>query len=192
MSIIVVDDFYADPDSVRDFALEQEFNIRGEFPAVRGGYYFPEDTVNKIQTIIYPFGGQIIRYFGHTGVFQLCTAFDRTKVHSDYMPQYTEQVWAGVVYLSPNAPLSAGTGFFKCTKTNKFSDDPPHPNPNTEYHMENCLDQTKFEMVSVIGNVYNRAIFYKGNLLHRAMDYFGFDKTNARLTQTFFFCVENK
>lgn len=190
MSLIVVDDFYADPDTVRDFALQQEFNIRGDFPAVRGGYYFPDEIQKKIQKIVNPLAGEITQWHGHTGYFQLCTALDRTKVHSDYMPELKDEVWAGVVYLTPNAPLSSGTGFFKCRKTKKTSDDPPYPNGETEYHIKVCKDQTEFEMVSVVGNIYNRAIFYKGNLLHRAMDYFGSDKFNARLTQTFFFCTK--
>lgn len=190
MTLIVIDDFYKDPDSVRDLALSQEFNIRGDFPAVRGGYYFPYELADRIQEIVKPFAGEIIRYVGHSGVFQLCTALDATKVHSDFMEEYPEQLWAAVIYLTPDAPLSAGTGFFKCKHTGKQTDDAPHPNEATNYHMQNCHDQTKFEQVSVVGNIYNRAIFYKGNYLHRAMNYFGFKKEDARLTQTFFFHVK--
>ena len=41
----IVEDFYADPDSVRDYALSQNFNVSGNYPGLRtascsndGGY----------------------------------------------------------------------------------------------------------------------------------------------------------
>jgi hypothetical protein len=42
-------------------------------------------------------------------------------------------------------------------------------------------------LVDVVGNKYNRAVFYKGDLFHASLDYFGRDLQDGRLFQTFFF-----
>jgi hypothetical protein len=48
-------------------------------------------------------------------------------------------------------------------------------------------DYTKWDLVDVVGNKYNRAVFYKGDLFHASLDYFGKDINDGRLFQTFFF-----
>ena len=35
VNAIVIDDFYAEPQKVRDFALKQEFKVRGNYPGQR-------------------------------------------------------------------------------------------------------------------------------------------------------------
>jgi hypothetical protein len=56
-------------------------------------------------------------FYENTGAFQLCTASDRTWIHSD-----CHNMWAGVCYLTPNAPLSSGTAFYMHKKTGNTSD----------------------------------------------------------------------
>jgi len=77
-----------------------------------------------------------------------------------------ETDFAAVLYLTPNAPPQSGTGIY--TDTGK-----------------------SFELVTAIGNVYNRLAIYDGQILHRSMlPGFGTDKDTGRLTQVFFFNVE--
>ena len=52
---------------------------------------------------------------------------------------------------------------------------------------EDGQDYTKWELIDRIGNKYNRAIFYKGDLFHASLDYFGKNIQDSRLFQTFFF-----
>ena len=86
--------------------------------------------------------------------FQLCLDGDKTWVHKD------DTQWAGVLYLTPDAPVDAGTVIF---------DD----NEN---------------LVTMIGNVYNRLVIYRGDLYHRSLEPgFGDCLENGRLTQVFFF-----
>ena len=49
---------------------------------------------------------------------------------------------------------------------------------------------TKWEMTTMIGNKFNRLILYRGNMFHSSLDYFGSNKENGRLFQTFFFNSE--
>lgn len=193
MSIIVVDNFYNDPDAVRDFALKQEFNLTGGFPAVRGGYYFPEETLENIKSIIKPFGGAITGWTGNYGVFQLCKAEDRSWIHGDAKLEDPSGmgVWAGVVYLTPDAPMTAGTCFYKHKETGKrIKDEPFFHSPDSEKLHWDSIDYTKWELADSVANVYNRAIFYRGDMFHCAGHYFGHTKENARLTQTFFFFTQ--
>ena len=39
VNALVIDDFYSDPDKVRNFALKQEFKVRGNYPGQRTESY---------------------------------------------------------------------------------------------------------------------------------------------------------
>ena len=45
-------------------------------------------------------------------------------------------------------------------------------------------------MTAMVGNVYNRLVLYRGDMFHRSLEYFGNDKNDGRLFQTFFFNTE--
>jgi hypothetical protein len=180
-NVIIIDDFYSNPDDVRAFALQQEFVVKKNFPGKRTASFINESTKEGLQKIIQPFGGNIIDWYeeeGGTGSFQYTTALDRSWMHVD-----NYNTWAGVCYLTPNAPLSGGTGLFK------------HKERNTMYDMRKSLDgetqdMTKWEMVDRIGNVYNRLVLYRGDIYHTSLDYFGKDIQDGRLFQVFFLNTE--
>ena len=52
ISSIVVDDFYNDPYETREFALQQEFNVVGNYPGHRTKQFYNESVVNLIQDIV--------------------------------------------------------------------------------------------------------------------------------------------
>lgn len=172
---MIVDNFYANPDSVRNFALSQEFNVTGNFPGARTKPYLPDDVKSAIQHNML-FAGKVtdwMEHSGYTGAFQLTTARDRTWIHSDF-----HNMWAGVCYLTPDAPHTAGTGLFRHKATGHFS------RQTTDYE---GYDYTKYDLFDRIGNRYNRLILYRGDLFHASLDYFGDNNLNGRLFQTFFF-----
>jgi hypothetical protein len=49
---------------------------------------------------------------------------------------------------------------------------------------------TKWELVDRVGNVFNRLILFNSKKYHMSMDYFGDNRENGRLFQTFFFTTE--
>jgi hypothetical protein len=102
-------------------------------------------------------------------------------------------MWAGVIYLTPDAPLSAGTGIFrhKSTGLKGWIHTEHTDEENTNWLNSNeSYDYTKWDMVDKIGNVYNRLIMYRGDLFHVSLDYFGKDINDGRLFQTFFLNTE--
>lgn len=178
LDLMIIDNFYADPDSVRRFALSQEFSVRGNFPGMRTKSFFTDDVKSAIEHYM-QFAGKITNTYeqsGYTGAFQIATAVDRTWIHSD-----PYNMWAGVCYLTPDAPYTAGTGLFRHRATGQ------HRKVTTDHE---GYDYTKYDLFDRIGNKYNRLIIYRGDLFHASLDYFGDNLQNGRLFQTFFFDTE--
>ena len=182
-------DFYNNPNEVREFAMCQEFNQTGSYPGRRTIPFFNDSIKEVIQHNIKPFAGEVTSWGDiNSGAFQYTTAMDRSWIHSDGTTN-----WAAVCYLTPDAPLSAGTGIFRHKKTGLnnwiYSEHTEEENKNSPQHIDH-IDYTKWEMIDRIGNVYNRLIMYRGDLFHVSLDYFGKDIQDGRLFQTFFFNTE--
>lgn len=186
----VIDNFYSNPDKVREFALQQDFQTIGNFPGKRTANFVNESTKQTIQNIIRPVAGNIIDWetSQYNGCFQLALAADRSWIHCD-----ATATWAGVLFLTPDAPLSAGTAIYKHKETGLMS---WKYHEHTEIENQSALplletqDFTKWDMVDYYANIYNRLILYRGEYFHCSLDYFGTTKENGRLFQTFFFDTE--
>jgi len=175
---MIIDDFYTDPDSVRRFALDQEFAVKGNYPGLRTKPYLPDDVKQAIGYWMRP-AGNVTDWFessGYTGAFQIATANDRTWIHADHY-----NMWAGVCYLTPDAPYTGGTAFYRHKRTGEMH------RTNNDYE---GYDYTKWEEFDRVGNKYNRLILYRGDLFHASLDYFGDSLQTGRLFQTFFFNTE--
>ena len=187
---LTIDDFYADPMQVREFALKQEFKVRGNYPGQRTVSFLNDPIKKKLRDILYPFAGEITDWGGeYTGSFQYTTSTDRSWIHSDSTTD-----WAAVCYLTPNAPVSAGTGIFRHKETGWMNFDYKRQN-DPEYMKQappgdECQDYTKWELVDRVGNVFNRLIMYRADNYHVSLDYFGKDMNDGRLFQVFFFNTE--
>lgn len=181
--IISIADFYSNVDEVREFALKQEFKEGDHFPGRRTESFLNDSIKQTLQDFVRPFGGAVT-WWGdeNSGAFQYATAFDRSWIHVD-----ARTSWAGVLYLTPDAPVSAGTGLFRFKETKeRVWPDADVKGPQNIHQ----VDYTKWDMVDRIGNVYNRLILYRGDLFHVSLDYFGQGLEDGRLFQTFFFNTE--
>ena len=195
--LIVVDNFYNNAQGTRDYILTQEFSVKGNFPGQRTISYANEHLRDIIQTYVAPFGGRItdcpMPFSSKTeedekaiynGSFQYTTSRERSWIHADGWNN-----WAGVLYLTPDAPLSAGTAFYRF-KNGEYSEEDAAL-LNTEDQTDKCSqDLTKWEQVDRVGNVFNRLILFNSKRFHMSMDYFGDTKENSRLFQVFFFTTE--
>jgi hypothetical protein len=177
---------------VRNFALNQQFNITGNFPGFRTTSLLNDTIKEAIQYVMHPFAGEIVDWFedGHTGAFQYTTEEHHSWIHSDGGVR-----WAGVLYLTPTAPLSAGTGFYrhKKTKMDRFvhlTETPTEKDLNNPY-LTDYKDITKWELTDEVSNKFNRLILYDATLFHKSMDYFGKSLYDGRLFQVFFFNTQN-
>jgi hypothetical protein len=94
------------------------------------------------------------------------------------------QQYAGVLYLTPDAPVEAGTSLYRSKMTNSMLGYGPE---YSEVYPRGNLDPSQFERVDTIGNVYNRLILFNSHMIHSASSYFGNSKESGRLVQLFFF-----
>jgi hypothetical protein len=181
-SFVVVDDFYKNPDRVREYALKQDFiehpnNHKGKRTDLV--YRFP-NLKSRFETIL---GCKIKNWekYGVNCCFQSCIAGDQLVYHID------AQQYAGVLFLTPDAPPEAGTTFFrsKTTKTIKPTDE----NYNTIFK-NGFYDPSQFDIVDVVGNRYNRIVLFDAQMIHAASSYFGNEINNGRLFQMFFFDLD--
>jgi len=190
--VIVVDDFYADPDFIREWALrEVEFSPSKYHKGERATSRFSlHGTKEKLEQII----GKPIYNWNHdsyaNGIFQFCTADQPIVFHVD------NQTYAGMVFLTPDAPLNTGTSFYKSKFTGDFSFDDEKRSTNSYVRAfqgnskeMNFYDGTNFEKIDEVGNKYNRLVLFDAKNIHAATQYFGDDIDNARFFHMFFFDV---
>jgi hypothetical protein len=155
INTIIIDNFLDKPDLVRSSVLELPFKNTGTYPGSRtdaADYDYQDMIRSKIEPLI----GSKIKFRRDRDCFrfQLCLKNDSTWIHKDGVE------WAGVLFLTPNAPINSGTGIYNEDK----------------------------KLVTMIGNVYNRLVLYRGTLYHRSMiPGFGDCVKSGRLTQVFFF-----
>jgi len=182
-SFVVVDNFYKDPDAIRNFALQQNFQENPAFHkgkrCINPAFRFP-GLKEQFERIL---GVKIKGWdsYATNGCFQYCIAGDQAVYHSDV------QQYAGVLFLTPDAPPQTGTQFFRSNTTKKMKST---KNEYNTVYKTGHLDSTQFETVDVVGNVYNRIVLFDAHMIHSAPLYFGTDKTNSRLFQLFFFDID--
>jgi tetratricopeptide (TPR) repeat protein/predicted O-methyltransferase YrrM len=177
----IVDDFYADPHTVREFALQQEFEANLNY--YKGSRSNEQHIVPGTKEAFEKIMGRKIENWAEThgmcGRFQYCTAEDSLVYHCD------SQTFAGMVYLTPDAPFSCGTSLYahkgtRLRNENDFAE-------TDVFGETGFYDKSKFELVDTAGNVFNRLVIFDAKCIHSASEYFGQTKQNSRLFHLFFF-----
>lgn len=186
----VVDNFYKDPDTIRNFALNEPFFEGGFGRGFIGRrseqqYLFP-GLKERFEQIM---GMKVTAWESHeqNGRFQNCYSGEALVYHCD------SQRWAGMIYLSPGAPYQCGTTLYahKQTRARTFHEPGWDAAWIPEKYPADChLDGTHFEPVDVIGNVYNRLAIFDASAIHSASEYFGTTLETGRLWHMFFFDAE--
>ena len=149
---------------VETVEVEEIFNNKPKFRFVEKGQKEGEDVYN--------------------GAFQYTTSRERSWIHNDGFNN-----WAAVCYLTPNAPVTSGTGFYKfCDGTRNCLES--EGRGNKELIDKASQDMTKWQLVDQVGNVFNRLVIFNSFNYHMSQEYFGTDKNDGRLFQVFFFSTE--
>jgi hypothetical protein len=222
-SLVIADDFYKNPDEVREYALNQRYYYpyQADDDVQRGRVRFSWMTSWFRQASECPFksstalidrlelltGDQIdmdhwkmdfpiddegkaaanCGEVAKSCLWNCCFHFKPDNrqelgegVHNHVTDRWNEvgpDGWAGLIYLSRNAPLSGGLKLWR------------NRNPQRVYDW--MTPKENWDMVDDIGNVYNRLILCRGNVPHSGAAGWGTKLENGRLYQTFFFKVKN-
>lgn len=188
-NLIVVDDFFEDPDSVRDFALNVPYDFVANYPGMRTRGVHEVQSLELKEKFEKILNMPIVRWDTFDGngekhmntCYQLCLETDTTWVHHDFTQ------WAAIIYLTPNADPDSGTGLFIHKETGVGYWD--KNNPKTDFNKTaDMYDLDKWQLTTEVKNKYNRMILYNANQYHRSMKPgFGNNYVTGRLTQVFFF-----
>jgi hypothetical protein len=195
---IVIDNFYENPDLIRDWALSQEFfkGNRGSWPGLRTELLHslkPELFDVLLKKLLF-----VLKDYGYREILDMQTGFqiiDGTWgtgwVHDDDPKLHV----AGVIYMTPDAPVDSGTTiyadqpdfdgekFSELFMKDVFSETPEERALYSKYREE---QKSHFTPSIKIGNVYNRCIIFDTRNWHSADNFFGTELANSRLTQVFF------
>lgn len=195
--VTIVNDFYDHPDEIRNFALAQRyqycsaFNDKYGWPGCRTKDISELDSAlyqkicSKIVSLFHNFEHDVMRWEIATSFQLVSKDFEKGLIHQD-----GNVVFAGIIYLTPNAPLDSGTSIFR--KNNLYNEEMYKQALN---HNDLCLTKDKrpsfdyhemFEETVRFNNVYNSLILFEGDQYHAANKFFGTTNENSRLTQTFF------
>ncbi|GAB2616513.1 hypothetical protein GCM10027168_56170 [Streptomyces capparidis] len=194
--VIVVDDFYAKPEAVRAKALSSRFGRiePSEYPGFVSRLVIESRSLEQVFTGLIGAELKVERGRFTWGGFRYITekSGQSAVVHAD-----TAVDWAGMVYLTPDAPMSAGTAFFRHRPTGLSS--PPTDREARALGYADArefddrvirpdrADPSRWEQIARIGPVYNRLILFRGcKHYHAPMGGFGDSPETARLTHMFF------
>jgi hypothetical protein len=180
----IIDNFYDDPDAVREYALQQEYF---DDPGYIGRRTRTQHLLPGIKEAFEQIMNMKItawESYGMNGRFQHNYAGEQLVYHCD------DQMWAAMIYLTPDAPPQCGTSTFRHRKTKVHHS--KQPKIMESFNQKTFLDKTPYEVVDVFGNVYNRLVIFDGHLIHAASEYFGSDINDCRLWQMFFFDAEGE
>lgn len=197
--VTVINDFYENPDAIRKFALAQKYTFRHEeegldyvYPGCRTQDLYALDpslqamVLKKLVSVFHVSEHDVMRWAIYSSFQSVSEIYNKGVIHSD-----TNTIFAGVLYLTPNAPLESGTSLFR--KNANFNQE-QYQNAcdqnaerfksgknvmDTEYH-------SMFDEVVRVNNVYNTLILYEGDIFHAANQFFGRTLEDSRLTQVFF------
>lgn len=197
--VTVIENFYENPDVIREYALAQKYvfcherqNLEYVYPGGRTKDLFDLDKIlhekicSKLISIFHNTEYDYMRWAISTNFQSVTEEYKDGVIHTDH-----NTIFAAVLYLTPDAPLNSGTSLFK---PNKNFDEAAYQKAlkdndtrfrsgqiemDTSYH-------SMFDEIVRVNNVYNTLILYEGQHYHAANQFFGKTMADSRLAQVFF------
>jgi len=109
LNIIIIDNFYENPYTIREYALNQDYIIPEHQP--RRTDFLNDINIHTFEKILYPFIKKITYI---DSCFHYRISSEKKYIHFDAYDI------AGIIYLTPDAHLNSGTSFY--TKTTDDND----------------------------------------------------------------------
>lgn len=197
--VIIVDNFYNNPDVIRNIALSTnypEYNKERNFPGQESEKsYYTNRHIESFEKILNKrIDVDPSKYV--FGKFRYSVESDkaRTNIHLDWNVD-----WTAIVYLSLDKDAKGQLGIYKMKDYNLSN----VPNDNelkerfdcesikdfdARYIMPVSKDLDKWELIYSVDIKYNRLVLFKGSeYFHAITEQFGNSIQNGRITQNFFF-----
>lgn len=196
--VTVISDFYENPDEIRKYALAQKYTYCHQMKDIQ--YVFPggrtkelrelsqslyEKICKKLISVFHIPEHDVMRWQINTSFQIVEDEYGHGLIHQDQ-----NTVFAGVLYLTPDAPLNSGTSLFR--KNKNYNEDlywKKIKENDERFKRKEPIDFSYHEMfdeVVRVNNVYNSLILFEGDIHHCANQFFGKTKQDSRLAQVFF------
>jgi hypothetical protein len=195
--ITCVDNFFENPDEVCKLASSLNFNVKkGNYPGIRTqqlqeiapDYY--EYFCRKLFGLFYNLNKAQLGWSVETS-FQRIEPFQDNDVNFGWVHRDSGCIFAGIIYLTPNADLNSGTSIFKPKKLGFV---PIHGDQKNKLFTDNVvteeikksLEENNDRYIETVNfkNVYNRLVCFGSNEFHAANSFYAGNE--PRLTQVFF------
>ena len=197
--VTIIENFYENPGAIRKFALAQQYTYCKEMPNIE--YVYPgcrtkdlshldtllfEKICKKLVSVFHNAEHDQMRWLITTSFQSVSAEYNQGVIHTD-----SNTVFAGVLYLTPDAPVNGGTSLFK---PNKSFDDAKYQQALVDNDVrfkagEIAMDtgyHSMFDEIVRVNNMYNTLIIYEGRHYHAANHFFGKTLSDSRLAQVFF------
>ncbi len=194
-----VDDFYSNPDAVRDFALKQTFlPSEGIWPGKRTRDLseidpkFHEQFAKKVFSLFLEDVNTVTRYDLKSS-FQIVPTLDsnpNSPKNQGWIHFDDQTVFAGIIYLSPDALPENGTSIFKLTNESTLDHDSTCKQDFYTGKVSANYDETisrhngSYQETIRFNNLYNRMICFDRSQPHGVRSFY--TTGEPRLTQVFF------
>lgn len=201
-----IDNFYSNPDDIRKFALDQSYKSSpdGAWPGKRTNFLHEineelfHSFTQKIFSIYFDLNFPIT--WSVSSQFQIIEPYGdkSSSKNAGWIHLDDNCIFAGIIYLTPDAELNSGTSIYK--KTNSLYKDLSYDEVNKtsmksklytskniaehEYKKHIDMQNLAFQETIKFSNIYNRIILFDGEEYHGATNLCG--GKEPRLTQVFF------
>ncbi|MCI5047245.1 MAG: DUF6445 family protein [Aquisalinus sp.] len=197
MTHLIIDDFFNNPDEIREMALSLDYPPRppkAYYPGRNSGQPLPLRGVERMMGDIVHEPNLVVAPNSSHAHPRLALEGDqsRASIHTDYCH------WSALIYLTPDEYCQGGTHFFRHKKTGwdmapvfpGVAEAAGYPDANTALHTimnEEHNDRTKWTETMTIPMKYNRMVVFRGYLFHDAGVSFGKTPETGRLILPLFF-----
>lgn len=196
---ICVDEFYTEPNKIREFALAQSYYPcnQGTFPGLRTEDLQTLDNIlykkfcQKLFSLFFDLERTTVRYQVRTS-FQLIKymhVIHNSPKNLGWVHVDENVIFAGVIFLTPDIDLNCGTSIFKLIDKSKLDNSDAkqrffkdHTDLNYEDRLQ--MHRSAYEETIRFNNIYNRMICFDAESAHGVNNYYS--SKEPRLTQVFF------
>jgi hypothetical protein len=197
--IFCIDDFFNNPEEIRNLALSQNFysSPEGTYPGKRTDHLhkilpdFFDQFTKKLFSIFYNFEDTKVKWIVSAN-FQLIESYDDSKLNEGWVHLDNNAIFAGIVYLNKNPNPNSGTSICDKIENSVFDNEQTikheffQGNVTDTSHYINRLktNNSNFTESVIFKNKFNRLVSFSGENYHK-IDNFS-NGVEPRLTLAFF------
>ena len=173
---IVIDNFFKDPDKIREYALSLNYDLKGSnYPGVRANIPEPlkQQIIEKVLSLFFNFNKEYVEWDIHLSFQKVNKGHKGGWIHQD------NGIFTAVIYLSPDSKENEGTFLYEPLmkekdfiyeddiRFNSFTNDFSSEEENKQRLLFNSQFKTQLE----VKNKYNRLFIFPGGAWHGVPEY---------------------